>query len=502
MFKAFLQRCQISSTLCLWAVLLLASIGSYAQKNSSLAAHYKFNKDYLDQTPNKNNGSFNGGFTFTEDRFGNECSALGLDGNSFLSVPSSASLSSPSRELTIAAWIKSGISATTDPSLMWFTVCVKGNQPTETDDTPHYRLQMTSKTISINTGFTEYFDYYINPDTWYHCAITYDGSTVKLYMNGEEVFQYPYYGVLQPNNQPLEIGRDIPGDTEFQYGAVDDLYIYSKALNARQIYNLYDDNTEINGNGVVCSVPNSNTTTNTQPVLVQKTDTAYVTDTVYVRNTVRIPQYDTLYDTQVIRQVIYDTIPVVRTLEQVDTVYNTSVVRVDRQDTVFVDKVDTVYNTSVVRVDKQDTVFINKTDTVFINKVDTIYEQQQVYVPPQGLDLDQDNIILRNVYFVQSQPTLLSSSFDELDELVEILAGNENIQIKLTGHTDNVGNRRKNLELSKQRVIEVKKYLISKGIDGNRISLEAFGQTRPLNDNSTEELRKQNRRVEVVVTKR
>jgi outer membrane protein OmpA-like peptidoglycan-associated protein len=70
------------------------------------------------------------------------------------------------------------------------------------------------------------------------------------------------------------------------------------------------------------------------------------------------------------------------------------------------------------------------------------------------------------------------------------------IRIKITGHTDNVGNNEYNLNLSKDRAKSVKGYLVSKGVKENRIEIDGKGETEPLKSNETESNRSINRRVE------
>jgi outer membrane protein OmpA-like peptidoglycan-associated protein len=67
----------------------------------------------------------------------------------------------------------------------------------------------------------------------------------------------------------------------------------------------------------------------------------------------------------------------------------------------------------------------------------------------------------------------------------------------LVGHTDNIGSAKFNLRLSQTRAEAIKDLLIEKGVDENRIKTSGKGMTEPLNDNSTEELRSNNRRVEM-----
>ncbi len=111
-------------------------------------------------------------------------------------------------------------------------------------------------------------------------------------------------------------------------------------------------------------------------------------------------------------------------------------------------------------------------------------------------------IKLNNIFFAQSKYYLRENSYPELQRLIKILKNYPNVEIKLEGHTDNQGDPALNLKLSIDRVNEVKKYLVSKGINGSRITTEGYGGTKPIASNDQEDTRKLNRRVEFTVTKK
>ena len=87
----------------------------------------------------------------------------------------------------------------------------------------------------------------------------------------------------------------------------------------------------------------------------------------------------------------------------------------------------------------------------------------------------------------------------KLDDLVSKIQGINLEVIIAVGHTDSVGSDAYNQKLSVRRAEAVKAYLISKGIERNRIYTEGKGEKQPVADNRTAEGRAKNRRVEVEV---
>ena len=107
-------------------------------------------------------------------------------------------------------------------------------------------------------------------------------------------------------------------------------------------------------------------------------------------------------------------------------------------------------------------------------------------------------LILNNINFDYAKYNLKAISFVELDQVVKILKTNPKLSIELLGHTDNIGNKSFNIELSKNRTESVKQYLVSKGIVPEKIAYEGFGSSRPIANNTSEAGRAKNRRVEFV----
>lgn len=110
-------------------------------------------------------------------------------------------------------------------------------------------------------------------------------------------------------------------------------------------------------------------------------------------------------------------------------------------------------------------------------------------------------IVMREVLFQQSQSALQPGANQELDQVVAMLEKYPQMELLVEGHTDNQGDWEPNIKLSEDRVRVVKEYIIGKGIAASRIQTKAWGPSKPIASNETEEKRKQNRRVEFTILK-
>jgi outer membrane protein OmpA-like peptidoglycan-associated protein/tetratricopeptide (TPR) repeat protein len=106
-------------------------------------------------------------------------------------------------------------------------------------------------------------------------------------------------------------------------------------------------------------------------------------------------------------------------------------------------------------------------------------------------------ITLNNIYYDYDKYFLRDSSKAELDRLIVILNENPEITIQMGSHTDTNGSEDYNKELSENRAKEAVKYLVGKGIAGDRLSWFGFGESQPLfNPEKSDEEEQANRRTE------
>ncbi|MFD2570183.1 OmpA family protein [Spirosoma soli] len=139
--------------------------------------------------------------------------------------------------------------------------------------------------------------------------------------------------------------------------------------------------------------------------------------------------------------------------------------------------------------------YFSQSDTLATNRIDVARDFDLVPIKTG------EKITLKNIYFNASQFDLKPESFPELDRLVVVMQDNPTMNIRLEGHTDTVGDFDANVELSRNRVNEVKRYLVGKGIRADRIDTVGYGPSRPINTNKSLKERPENRRVEMVIVK-
>ena len=123
-----------------------------------------------------------------------------------------------------------------------------------------------------------------------------------------------------------------------------------------------------------------------------------------------------------------------------------------------------------------------------------------VVVNRNGCDLFDG--VLEGVTFATNAAELSPLARRALDELVRGMKQNPQTVIGVHAHTDNRGKAVKNLELSKQRVMQVVEYLVVAGVEGHRLKPYGYGESRPRISNATAEGRQANRRIEVVLLER
>lgn len=139
--------------------------------------------------------------------------------------------------------------------------------------------------------------------------------------------------------------------------------------------------------------------------------------------------------------------------------------------------------------------------SAFLDLIEEI-EDKTIYVTITLLNSDDLNkgskLRINNLFFDYDSFVIKKESYSELDRLVEYLKKYD-IKVQIIGHTDSIGSKDYNLQLSENRAKAVVSYLIKKGIDPSRLQAIGKGDSEPIMDNSLKHNRSLNRRVEIML---
>lgn len=104
--------------------------------------------------------------------------------------------------------------------------------------------------------------------------------------------------------------------------------------------------------------------------------------------------------------------------------------------------------------------------------------------------------VLEGVNFEVNSDVLLDEAQVALNVAADVLLRDPTLKVEVQSHTDSQGSEAYNIELSKKRALSTVRYLILRGVPQQQLTARAFGEVKPIADNSTEEGRRKNRRVE------
>ena len=127
--------------------------------------------------------------------------------------------------------------------------------------------------------------------------------------------------------------------------------------------------------------------------------------------------------------------------------------------------------------------FLSVNENVNLNEAKEYTEvYKNLYLVPFGED---NSMIVNNIWFEQGQSDLLPTSLPEMARLTVAMYRNKDMKIRISSYSDDLGGDQANIQLTESRAQKLREFLISKGIDGNRIEAQGMGNGRP-NPNSPE----------------
>lgn len=158
---------------------------------------------------------------------------------------------------------------------------------------------------------------------------------------------------------------------------------------------------------------------------------------------------------------------------------------------------------AIITANKGDTWYMldNKGD-YYYQTIVTLKQMTQEVTADASSIADELNksghIALYGIHFDTGKATILPDSESLLNEIVKMMQQNTDVKLSVEGHTDNVGGAASNQALSEKRAQAVVTWLTGHGVAAARLKSKGWGQTKPVADNSTDDGRGKNRRVELV----
>ena len=233
------------SLLSICLIVVLATIGEAVREND-LALYLSFDEGKgdtaKDKSEHKNDGTIHKGKR-AKGKIGNAVELSGEAGG-WIEVPDSPSLDITD-EITLMCWVYP-----TQFTDEWFRIIVK----TWAGDTAPWMAYgfyefggnngKTGFIISVNKGTEKRIGdattSALPPKKWTHVTATYDGSKMKMYYNGEVEVEGDAKGKIDTNDVPVSIGRNSEGNREHYIGRVDEVAIWSVALDEDEIQQAMD----------------------------------------------------------------------------------------------------------------------------------------------------------------------------------------------------------------------------------------------------------------------
>ena len=159
---------------------------------------------------------------------------------------------------------------------------------------------------------------------------------------------------------------------------------------------------------------------------------------------------------------------------------------------------------AVVKVsnDEPITVTLKKEGTAFNS---TVITKEQLSANSLKVDIKSEPLNagqtynIKDILYGTDSYELASSSKLILTRFAEYLKDNSSLKIAIHGHTDDLGDDTRNLQLSEARAKQVMQYLIENGVESTRLTSQGFGEKKPKYPNNSAENRSKNRRTEFLL---
>ncbi|OIO24447.1 hypothetical protein AUJ14_06190 [Candidatus Micrarchaeota archaeon CG1_02_55_22] len=216
----------------------LVEINNATTNLSGLQALYHFNNDNIDYSGNTNHLNATKLSTNASGRFGGGYGFNATAGN-YLAAPNSSSLTSPTTNLTVMAWVYLNESSASQES----NARIVSKEYDSLAPYVSYTLEANSASggkfaFEMNTGgslTTLASTTTPSAGQWYHLAGVYNGTHMVIYVNGSKEAQTPKTGAIAYSTWPLNVGGDALRNIEWFNGTVDEVAIFNRTLSAAEV---------------------------------------------------------------------------------------------------------------------------------------------------------------------------------------------------------------------------------------------------------------------------
>ena len=195
--------------------------------DAGLQVYYKFSGNANDSSGNNIHASVYGGAGLTTDRFNSANSAYIFDGIDSYIGNATQDFTTTSN-VTVSFWVYTDVQAA---SLSYFINC--------NDFGIAQRQGSPYISLAISTPSTSSAAAAITTGTWYHITGTYDGTDIKIYLNGALNATTNHPGTISNSGRSLELGRSFSSPPLYWAGKIDSFRIYNRTLSAAEISALY-----------------------------------------------------------------------------------------------------------------------------------------------------------------------------------------------------------------------------------------------------------------------
>ncbi|MEO8148654.1 MAG: LamG-like jellyroll fold domain-containing protein [Bacteroidia bacterium] len=216
-----------------------AQLPSWLPSNG-LIAWYPFHANANDGSGNNNNGTTSN-VVLTTDRFGTANDAYLFNGTtSYIEAPNSTSLQSPTKRITMSAWINPVGLSLVGYTAMGPIICKSSTNASAA----MYAMTLNTSGASLDVYTNVYATittaaYTFTFNKWYMVTTVLDSSKAYFYVNGSLIKTNTFTTNITQDTRSLRIGSDTPVGTETFNGKIDDLAIWNRALDSNEVKQLY-----------------------------------------------------------------------------------------------------------------------------------------------------------------------------------------------------------------------------------------------------------------------